>query len=314
MGRGIQTSQSNPATKWIEWQAKEGRGFFTYFDKESNEEDKNVRLDSLTFLVLDRVGTVTGFNESSNSGIYSNQVRNTTSETLSVKAFNLQEPIAEGLWKEIKDKVTVKGGKFTANIYAAIKTEGGALEMVCVQFKGFALHAWTEFEKKSGQNINTMAVKWAGKKQGKKGAIVYEIPEFSLVKVSDDTNAEADKLYEELKVYLTAATANNVTVAASPSQEDKPVQMDEKKTLSFADPAFPNIMANLSSGQTTLIDVKRKYNMDKPVEDALRSAEQAAIGLEDEPKAEVESPKAEVVVQDIDDGLNDDDEFEDLPF
>jgi len=312
MGRGIQTTQSNPATKWIEWQAKEGRGFFTYYDKESLEKDKNVRLDSLTFLVLDRVGTVTGFNESSNSGIYSNQVRNTTSETLSVKAFNLQEPIAEGLWKEIKDKVTVKGGKFTANIYAAIKVEGGALEIVCVQFKGVALHAWTEFEKKSGQNINTMAVKWSGKKQGKKGAIVYEIPEFSLVKVSDETNAEADKLYEELKVYLTAATANNVTIQTSP-QEDKPVQMDEKKTLSFADPAFPNIMANLSSGQTTLIDVKRKYDMEKPVEDALRSAEQAAtVGVED---MEEEAPEAEPTPAPVDQSIDDlDDADDDLPF
>jgi len=174
------------------------------------------------------------------------------------------------------------------------------------------LNAWTEFQKKAGENINTMAVKWSGNKEGKKGAIVYQMPEFSLVKVTDEANAEADKLYEELKVYLTAATANNVTAQPSP-QEDKPVQMDEKKTLSFSDPSFANIMTNLSSGQTTLIDVKRKYDMEKPVEDALRSAEQAAIvGVEDMEDEVLEEKSAPAPLdQSIDDLDNADD---DLPF
>ena len=307
MGRGIQTTQSNPATKWIEWNGS--KGHFYYYDK---LEEKDVVLESLVFLVLDKVGAITGWHEASSSGIFSNQVRNTRDEVFSVKAFNQQDPLAEGVWASIKDMVKAKGGKFTANIYSAIKTEDGTLETVCIQFKGAALNAWTEFQKKAGENINTMAVKWSGNKEGKKGAIVYQMPEFSLVKVSDETNDEANKLYEELKVYLTAATANNVTIQTSP-QEDKPVQMDEKKTLSFADPAFPNIMANLSSGQTTLIDVKRKYDMEKPVEDALRSAEQAAtVGVED---MEDEAPEAEPTPAPLDQSIDDlDDADDDLPF
>jgi len=310
MSRGIQVKQSNPASKWIEWKGGSDQGFFQYYDKEAAV---NVKLESLVFLVLDKVGTVSGFHEASKSSIYANQVRSSVSEKLTVKAFNQTDPLAEGLWKNIKEVSSAKGGDFTANVYSAAKGVKG-LDTICVQFKKSGLSAWSEFEKASGDKINKMAVKWVGMKEGKKGAITYQMPVFELIPVSEETNAEANVLWEELQTYLKQALSSSEAEEQT-TQESAPVQMDTKKTLSFTDAAFANIANNLQEGETTLADVLKKYDMDDNVLNALKSSENKAIGIKateaSSPRTTAAEAPKEPVKEDID-ALNDTEE--DLPF
>lgn len=295
------TSIKNPAQMWIEWDGS--KGAFRYFDKEKGEKGENVYLDDLTFLYLDKVGCVTGYSDAYGSSIYSNQVRSTKQQPLEVSTFNKKDgPIAKGLWANIKDAVDAKGGKFTANIYAATKNENNELRIVCIQLKASALSAWSDFEKAAGDEINKKAVTLSGKETGKKGAISFVKPKFSLVDVSEETNNKAVELDKQLQTYLAHAINFNAaqeTEDAAPDVEtaekmSKPVSIEEKKKLLISDPAFAAILQNISKGETTVSAVTAKYDVDQTALQVLQTTEDNAIG------------------SDID-GL-DDDNPDDLPF
>lgn len=269
-------SVKNPATRWIEWNGE--KGVFRYYDKESALEDKNIELNELTFLLLDRVGAVTGWSEAYKSGIYSNQVRSSKKEPLIVSAFNKSDgPIAEGIWTDIKDLVNTKGGKFTANIYAAMKI-GGSLSIVCVQFKGAALNAWSEFEKNAGESIFKKAVKFSGSTEGKKGRVVFFTPKFTLVDVSPETDRAAVELDKQLQEYLKQALGKSTQSQEVQSEEeapkkDAPASIDEKKKLGMSSSNFPTLIQNLVKKETTVADILAKYDVEERALEMLLTAE-----------------------------------------
>ena len=74
----------NPAARWYEWNGETGT--VRYYDKEAK---KNIDVPlPFTFLLLDELACVKGWHDPSQSGIYSNEVRDTTKDKLLVKAFN----------------------------------------------------------------------------------------------------------------------------------------------------------------------------------------------------------------------------------
>ena len=119
----------NPCTRWYEWDG--ANGGVRYYDKEAK---KNIPVpDSFVFILLDELGTIKGWHDASDSGIYSNEVRDTKQETLLVKSFK-GGVLAEGLYANIRDRVTSKavGGKFSMSCYIGYKSESGALAQVPV--------------------------------------------------------------------------------------------------------------------------------------------------------------------------------------
>lgn len=274
------TNIKNPAVRWIEWDGSKGQ--FRYYDKEAGEKGKNVYLDDkeIVFLYLDRVGTVTGFSDSFASSIFSNQIRSSKKQELEVNTFNKKDgPLAKGYWSDIKDAVSAKGGKFTSNIYAAMKVDG-ELQIVCIQFKAAALMAWSDFEKDAGTEINSKAVKLVDRKYGKKGSIEYYTPVFKLHEVSEETDAAAIELDKTLQAYLDHAIKGCVSDNTEESQEEasEPVTLDEKKPLKMSDPNFATIMQNIATGQTTVLDVTNKYDVDDGALSVLRTTEENAVG------------------------------------
>lgn len=193
----------NPAVRWFEWNGEQGG--IRYYDKDAKQ---NVDVASpFTFLLLDQLGSVRGWHESSQSGIYSNEVRDTRQDVLLVKAFKLANPIAEGLYKSIKDKVAVAGGQFVANCYVAFKNGGEGLEIGSLKFKGAALGAWMEFCKNNRASLYKKAVEIAGYTEGKKGRVIFRVPQFRLKELSEDTNNQAIGLDRQLQEFLTAYLA-----------------------------------------------------------------------------------------------------------
>ena len=76
-------TNTNPALKFLEWSSK--YKCFKYYDKEKGE---NVKVElPLKFVILEHYHTVKGWNDASESGIYSNEVLFLSSEELEVKAF-----------------------------------------------------------------------------------------------------------------------------------------------------------------------------------------------------------------------------------
>ena len=198
MSRSNQNNNSgnaNPCKYFIDWK----NGSFVYYDKEARE---NVDLgDNITFLVLDQLSTVKGWHDASESGIWSNEVRDTRTETMNVKAFKGGD-LASGIYSDIKDKIKGLGGRFVRSMYVAMKVDGDALELANLQLKGAALAEWSAFYNDNRKEIYDSAVEVTGSDARKKGATNFNIPIFALKNVSKETNETAKSLDTVLQTYL----------------------------------------------------------------------------------------------------------------
>lgn len=187
----------NPAIRWFEWNGEHGT--VRYYDK---DEKKNVDVPlPFTFLLLDELASVRGWHDASESGIYSNEVRDTRTDLLVVKSFK-GGTLADGLYKDIKDRINTLGGQFVANCYIGFKHNGN-LAIGSLRFKGAALGSWMEFRKTHRHDLYEAAVNITGYSEGKKGRIVFRVPTFAVKAVSGDTNAIAVGLDHELQEWLT---------------------------------------------------------------------------------------------------------------
>lgn len=191
------TNTPNPATRFFEWNGEQGT--IHYYDKTTKQ-----RVDmgsQFSFILLDQLAVVKGWHEPSQSGIYSNEVRDTRIEPMTVKAFK-GGVIGQGLYASIKDKVAVAGGKFTANCYVAFKGDDNALAMGAIQFKGGALSAWFEFVKANRADIYSKAVLIDGFTEGQHGRVKFRVPAFKIIALGEENNDAATAIDRELQTYL----------------------------------------------------------------------------------------------------------------
>ena len=213
----------SPATKYFEWNGKEGCP--RYYDKEKKER---VELDcDFTFLYLDDLASVKGWDGQSKSGIHSNEVRDTRTEALVVRS--KRGILASGFYSEIKPVIAAVKAKFCARVYIAFK-DAGELRIGVFEFTGSALNAWVEFRKKYRKDIDSQAVRIKGYTEGKKGSVVFRVPIFTIQQVAPATDAAAKILDKELQEWLVQYFATRKAEPASPQhteqQQQEPVDAD----------------------------------------------------------------------------------------
>ena len=205
--------QSNPATKFLSWKSNDKH--FEFFDKE-NKVKVPVELP-FKFLALDEMHTVSGWSDSCNSGIYSNEVKFISKEIMTVKPFKGNE-IAKGLYSDIKEKIKAAGAHYVKSIY--IMLEDGSLANI--QLKGAACQAWGEFTKKNRTRLPDEWVTVKKAVEGKKGAVKFYTPEFTFDKSLSESEMDlADEAFGILETYLKA-----YLVKAEPIIEDEPLGND----------------------------------------------------------------------------------------
>jgi len=225
MSRSNPTDNSpNPTTRWFEWDG--GNGGVRYYDKEAK---KNVEVGDFTFILLDEMSTVKGWHDPSDSGIYSNEVRDTKQETLLVKSFK-GGVLGEGLYAQIRDRITAIGGKYSSSCYIAYKDDTGKLALGNIQLNGAVLNLWVDFKKaspssmvngKSVKDLYTKAIRISGKVAKKKGRVDFVVPEkFAFVPISPQANAEANELDKQLQSFLTAYLSRTKVEQAHPPIDD----------------------------------------------------------------------------------------------
>lgn len=207
---------SNPAVRWFEWNGE--KGVVRYYDKDAKQ---SVEVgDQFTFVLLDQLGTVGGWHDPSQSGIYANEVKDTRTDILVVKSFK-GGSIAEGLYKDIKDRVNAAGGSFVANCYIAFK-DGDDYSIASLKFKGAALSAWMDFTKDNRADLYKQAIGIRGYEEGKKGRVIFRKPILKLVPLSEEGNEAAIALDEELQDffegYLKRAKGDQAESAAAPDR------------------------------------------------------------------------------------------------
>lgn len=203
---------SNPSKKFLEWKSNEK--CFSFFNKETKE---NVKVElPFKFLVLDQLHTVSGWNDATSSGIFSNEVKFISKQVMTVKPFKGNE-IAKGLYADIKEKVKNAGGHYVKSIY--IMLEDGTLANI--QLKGSAVQQWGEFTNKSLSRLPEEWVVVDKAVDGKKGAVKYTTPGFTFGgSLSDKEAAQADLVFDELETYLKAYLI----------KEEAPVEVEDLET------------------------------------------------------------------------------------
>lgn len=220
-------SSQNPAKRWFEWGG--ARGVVHYYDKAA-KETREVPLP-FTFLLLDQLATIGGYQKSSNSGIYANEVRDTRTDVLVVKSYKGGAELANGLYAQIKGHITSKsvGGHFVANCYIAFRGETGALQIGAIKMKGAALGAWMEFSKAHRHEMYEKAIAITGSVEGRNGSNVFRVPTFALKDVtSQQTSADATALDETLQAYLDSYLQRNTRDEDASRAHDEPPSDDEE--------------------------------------------------------------------------------------
>lgn len=204
----------NPAVRWFEWNGEAGT--VRYYDKDA-KQNVDVGLP-FAFMLLDELASVRGWHEPSQSGIVSNEVRDTRQDVLVVRAFK-GGTLAEGFYKDIKDRVNTAGGSFVSSCYVAFKNGGEGLDIGNFRFKGAALGSWMEFRKANRRDLYKKAIEITGYTEGKKGRVTYRMPTFRLKELTAETDQMAVGLDMQLQEFLTAYLARTRVNQAEVSAE-----------------------------------------------------------------------------------------------
>jgi hypothetical protein len=187
----------NPSTMFLEWDSEGAQ--WKYWNKEA-EQQMHVPLNT-PFIVLDQLSTVKGYNEPQKCGVWSNEVKQLSSP-FTVR--NKHGVVAQGLWKEIKEKLGY--AKFTTSLYAMARI-GEEYKLVNFQLSGCSLGPWIDFVKESGgiqALYGDIVIAATGAEHMKKGRVEFDSPTFGIVsrKLSEDASKQADELDNVLQAYL----------------------------------------------------------------------------------------------------------------
>lgn len=156
------------------------------------------------------------------------RIKSTTGHTKqkpSVEVFyaDTREVIAEGTWKEIRDKVSLEGGRYNAVIFG-MKPTG---EMIALNLKGKAYAAWLKFtEAAKGQDPavyfaqNYFSIKGMESTKSSMGSNTY-VPVFELGNISKkETMDMADQGDILLQKYFRELFAQKQVIHQEPVKEE----------------------------------------------------------------------------------------------
>lgn len=250
----------NPATRFLQWRGgaeNEGTkekpewkgGAVNYYDK-ATEETIEVKLP-FTFIVLDELNTVSGYNEPEKSSFWSNEVRNITKDTLIVRTKAGVK--GRGTWAQLAD-LKGSGAKYAKSVYIAFKDETGEFAIANIKVMGAALTAWIEFQKK--YDVSQCAIYMSVNPEVQtKGKTKYFMPMFEAREISPEMLEECKVLDRELQTYL-GAYFNR------PPEDDKYATTAEELNTPVADVEIEDV--EVKDGKT----VPAEPAAEKPVEPA----------------------------------------------
>lgn len=156
------------------------------------------------FIVLDTLSFVGGYNDSTESGIWSNEIRSTRDEKLTVRT--RKGILVEGYYADIKDQIKSDGGKFGNSVYIAYQ-DGGEWKLGNLKLIGAGVSAWFDFKegKYFDSDPGVSITGWVGKK---KGSNKYFEPIFASWTVPAADLSAASDLDETLQAYFSSSGAD----------------------------------------------------------------------------------------------------------
>lgn len=191
-------------------------GHVSYYDRDAKQdvqvttpvatwqEDGKFGLNPpFKFIVLDVLSIIGGYSDSKKSGIWSNEIRSVRDESFTVRTRD--GILEEGLYADIKEKISDKGGKFGNSVYIAFE-ESGEWKLGNLKLIGAGVSAFFDFQKGKwlDREPGVMINGWIGKKKGRNE---YFEPNFASWEIPAADLSTAESLDRELQEYLSGAPA-----------------------------------------------------------------------------------------------------------
>ena len=142
---------SNPVKKYVSFTGSKGQ--FNYYDKGHKDADEkgNVYLSEISIIVLDVKSSISGYNENASSGITSNMLDpysvGKEKFIVKTKVGGKFDVFAEGIYRDIKSKLSTINAKFTTNVFG-LADVGNGLEVIKLELNGSGLSPWIELQDK----------------------------------------------------------------------------------------------------------------------------------------------------------------------
>lgn len=201
----------NPAQKFLEWKSNDK--CFSYYDKEKKE---NIKIElPIKIQFLEEFHTIKGFSDEFQNGIYSNEIKFTSKDELTVRIHGQNQIVAEGLYNDIRLKIIDAGGKYHKSIYCLLNGE-----LVNISLKGsgvstFSLFANGDKKKKIEGNSGKFESHFIEINEAedlKKGATKYSVPVFSIGKpYTKEELQQAIDAYGEVVEYYSKYTSKDLS-------------------------------------------------------------------------------------------------------
>ena len=187
---------TNPSTRFMEWKSNDKS--FSFYSK-ADEKELHQTLP-FKFLLLDELHTIGGWNDSSESRIFANEVKFIGKQEITVKAFK-GGVLAKGLYSAIKDQAKNAGGHYLKSIYIMLEDNS----LANIKLKGSAVKEWGDFTQANRAALSGQWIEVNGAIEAKKGSIKYSTPEFTLGKIlTPNEESDADACFDVLEAYLKA--------------------------------------------------------------------------------------------------------------
>jgi len=223
MSRREQALQSgaipNPSTKWLEWDSK-NKGLRFY-----NSETKTNELIKipLKLMFLTERSTIIGFDDNTNSRIYSNDVEFTKDEPFTVRS--KAGILVSGVYDGIKPNIVSLGANYAKRVYAVLDGE-----IVNIVFKGDVFSQWINFTNAYKKNNPLWANNYfviEGAEDRKKGATKWTVPIFGW---GDNLTAGekdiANQSYDAVDDFFISKKVTPTTPQQDSESDDLPSSMD----------------------------------------------------------------------------------------
>ena len=146
--------ETSPVTKTLKWKGEktkqEGTGKsrtvvvtqeagWYYWDKEKEE---NIQVEKpFSFLWLETAYSISGFDNKTNKGVFSNEVLKMAEQELEVKSDG--KVLVKGIYKDIKETIKGYGGKYTQAVYV-LADFGDGFEVARLLMSGSSNEGWSD--------------------------------------------------------------------------------------------------------------------------------------------------------------------------
>jgi len=174
--------------KYLNYKGASDSWHFEFYNKEKGE---NVKFKLTEVVIKDVCYTVKGWDEASNSAIYSNDIKQFADEELTVRSKGGE--LVKGIYRDIKEDILSAGGKLHIKVIGI-----QAWEEIVITLKGLNFFQLSEVLKDLDKA--TTKLKFKGTEDDKKGSVKFKKTVFEAGSTIKEGEGDVAELADESNI------------------------------------------------------------------------------------------------------------------